>query len=616
MTVKLKLEDVVTSVATELMGVTAATLHAASQQLLHQLVDYFEVDLSFLRRNDHELGATVLVAEWPPRPEIPVPDPLGVILFANADPTFAALETLSSVLVVRANHEDDEYQDRVRQGSGVEGVSLATVPLMTSDITTGTLGFIKFGDREWDDAEINALRAVAALLAQLQARVAAEERLRYLAYHDELTGLATRRALSDHLNLRLAAGAPGPVAVIFIDVDRLKALNSFLGHAAGDQFLHALAQRMTNASGGDHLLARLGGDEFVAVMAGPADEATATKYADLLRRVANEPVQIGGEEISRAVSLGLALGEPGLTDVSELMNQADQAMLQAKSRGGNEISVFTAEMRRQNEIRTDIELHLVTAIRTSSLILHYQPEINLITGEITGVEALVRWPHPNLGLLQPDAFIDVIETTNLAGELGRWVIETGCRQLTAWHQRFPSSAQLRLSVNVSPAELITRDFVEIVATILHDVGLDGRHLTLEITEKAIVRDTEQALATLRGLKEIGVKVAIDDFGTGYSSLAQLKSLPVDVLKIDRGFIRDLGINTEDLAIVRSIVGLAGSFGLKTVAEGVETEVAAATLVALGCDHAQGFLYAKPCGVSELESYLKMKPFILSHKRKN
>lgn len=227
----------------------------------------------------------------------------------------------------------------------------------------------------------------------------------------------------------------------------------------------------------------------------------------------------------------------------------------------------------------------------------------------------MRWPHPTLGLLQPDTFIDVIETTNLAGELGRWVIETGCRQLTVWHQRFPGTELLGLSVNVSPAELITRDFVDVVAGILNEVGLDGSHLTLEITEKAIVRDTEQALATLRGLKKIGVKVAIDDFGTGYSSLAQLKSLPVDVLKIDRGFVRDLGNNTEDLAIVRSIIGLAGSFGLTTVAEGVETQLAAATLVELGCVQAQGFLYAKPCGAIELESYLERGPFALSHNRR-
>ncbi len=614
MIVKLTLDDLVTSVATELMGVTASTLHSASQTLLHQLVDYFEVDLSFLRRNDHDLGATVLVAEWPPRPEIPVPDPLGVIFFATADPTFAALETLSAPLIVRPTQDNDEYQDRVRQGSGIQGVSLATVPLLTHDTTSGTLGFIKYGDRDWEAEEINVLRAVAALLAQLQARVAAEERLRYLAYHDELTGLATRRGLSDHLTVRLAAGAPGPVPVIFIDVDRLKALNSFLGHAAGDHFLATLAQRLKDASPRDHLIARLGGDEFVAIMDGPATEEEAAAYADSLRRVANLPVQVGGEEISRAVSIGLALGDPGVSNVSELMNQADQAMLQAKSRGGNEIAIFTAEMRRQNEIRTDIELHLVTAIRSGSLILHYQPEVDMLTGEVTGIEALVRWPHPNLGLLPPGAFIDVIETTNLAGELGRWVMETGCRQLREWHQKFPQADPIGLSVNVTPAELITRDFVSTVASILAATGLEGQHLTLEITEKAIVRDTEQALATLRGLKRIGVKVAIDDFGTGYSSLAQLKSLPVDGLKIDRGFVRDLGTNADDLAIVQSMIGLAGSFGLNIVAEGVETEIAAATLVALGCKRAQGFLYAKPCGPEELENVLEMKRFAVQEQR--
>ena len=247
---KLKLEDLVTSVATDLMGVTASTLHARRRTCCTGWSTYFEVDLSFLRRNDHDLGATVLVAEWPPRPDVPVPDPLGVIHFAGADPTFAALENLSSVLTTRPSH-DDEYQDRVRQGSGVQGVSLATVPLLTSEITTtGTLGFIKFGDREWHHDEINALQAVAALLAQLQARVAAEERLRYLAYHDELTTLATRRGLDRPPHPAAPPGAPGPVAVIFIDVDRLKALNSFLGHAAGDHFLQTLAHRLTQASPG------------------------------------------------------------------------------------------------------------------------------------------------------------------------------------------------------------------------------------------------------------------------------------------------------------------------------------------------------------------------------
>jgi len=217
------------------------------------------------------------------------------------------------------------------------------------------------------------------------------------------------------------------------------------------------------------------------------------------------------------------------------------------------------------------------------------------------VEALVRWPHPTLGLLQPHSFIDIVEATNLAGEMGRWVIETGCRQLTEWHQTHP---ELRLSVNVSPAQLITLDFVSSVSRILRTCNLEPEHLTVEITEQALIRDTDQAVATLRGLKDLGVTIAVDDFGTGYSSFAELKSLPVDTLKIDRGFVRDLGVSAHDLAIVRSIISLAGSFGLQLVAEGVETEIAAATLVALGCTRAQGFLFAKPCPACEIESVLE------------
>jgi diguanylate cyclase (GGDEF)-like protein len=598
----LSLDELVTSTASDLMGVTAPTLHRASERLLRRLVGYFGVDLSFLRCNDHIQGTTTLVAEWPPRVDVPDPDPLGVIYFAQADPTFAATERLCTVMITRPAGVDDEYQARVREGSGIQGVSSATVPLLGSGCTMGVLGFIKFGDREWHETEINALRAVAALLAQVQSRVAAEERLRHLAYHDELTGLANRRALVDYLTGRLEPGSPGPVAVIFMDVDRLKALNSVLGHAAGDQYLQTLARRLRRGPGTDHLLGRLGGDEFVLVISGPADEPHTRAVAEDIRRIANEPIQVGGEECSRAASLGVALGTPGVTTVSELMNQADQAMLQSKARGGNEVSVFTAEMRQLTQIRTDIELHLGTAIRNGSLVLHYQPEVDLISRAILGAEALVRWPHPTLGLLTPSAFIDVVEATNLSGELNRWVIETGCRQLTQWHRRFPQ-CPIGLSINISPAQLITRDFVDTVAQILHDCDLDGRHLTLEITEQAIVSDTGKALATLHGLKEIGVKVAVDDFGTGYSSLAQLKSLPVDTLKIDRGFVRDLGANADDLAIVRSIISLAGAFGLQLVAEGVETEIAAATLIALGCTRAQGFLFAEPLLVPDIETVL-------------
>jgi diguanylate cyclase (GGDEF)-like protein len=584
------------------MGVTATTLHIATRQLLCELVGYFGVDLSFLRRNDHVAGTTVLVAEWPPRPNIPDPDPLGVVRFAGADRTFAATEHLSTVMITRPDGADEDYQATVRKGSGRSDVSSATVPLLDHAGTMGVLGFIKFGDREWQDAEINALRAVAALLAQVQARVTAEERLRAMAYHDELTGLANRRSLVTHLNARMVVeGDALPVAVIFLDVDRLKALNSFLGHVAGDQFLQELAARLNAAVGTGHLLGRLGGDEFVVVVGGNADEDRVFELADMIRRVAVRPIRVGGEEISRGVSVGLAVGKPGELSASGLMGRADQAMLQAKARGGNQISVFTAEMHRLNEIRTDIELHLGSAIRNGSLVLHYQPVVDLATGCVLGFEALVRWPHPVLGLLQPSEFIEVAEATNLAAELGRWVIEAGCRQLKAWHEKY-SERCLTVSVNVSPAQLITLDFAATVAQILEDCRLDGSYLTLEITEHALVRDTEQALMTLRELNEIGVKVALDDFGTGYSSFAQL-NLPVDTLKIDRSFVRHLGESANDLAIVRSIIGLADAFAMQVVAEGVETPLAAEMLLKLGCRRAQGYLFAKPGPAKDVERIL-------------
>jgi diguanylate cyclase (GGDEF)-like protein len=601
--VKLSLDELVTKTATDLMGVTAVTLQRASQNLLHQLVDYFDVDLSFLRRNDAARRTTTLVAEWPPRPDIPDPDPLGVVYFADADPIFAATEHLSAVMLTRPDGADEKYQERVREASGIQGgVSSATVPLLDANRTVGVLGFIKFGDRDWDETEINALRAVAALLAQLQARVTAEERLQSLAFHDELTGLANRRALVGYLTRSMEADSPKPVAVIFLDVDRLKAVNSFFGHAAGDQFLRTLASRLEaiTGGGGDHLLGRLGGDEFVLALSTCPDESAAVAIADRLRCAAREPMSVGGEEISRPVSFGVALGRPGHLTASELMGRADQAMMQSKARGGDQISVFTEEMRRLNKVRNNIELHLGTAIRDGSLILHYQPEVDLVTGTVLGVEALVRWPHPTLGLLQPSSFVDIVEATNLACELGRWVIETGCRQLAEWHRRYPD---LGVSVNVSPAQLITLDFVSTVTQILQSCDVEARLLTVEITEHALVLDTDQALATLRDLKALGVRIAVDDFGTGYSSFAQLKSLPVDTLKIDRGFVRDLGVSAHDLAIVRSIVSLADSFGLELVAEGVETDVAAATLVALGCTRVQGFLFAKPSPAWEIESIL-------------
>jgi diguanylate cyclase (GGDEF)-like protein len=599
------LDEVVTAVATELMAVNAATSAEVSQRVLADLVDHFGVDVSFLRHNDHDLHATRLIAEWPVRPDIPDPDPLGLVYFADADPVFAAAETAKEILVFRPEPATDDYQKTIEEGRNIPATSMAVVPMLSGDVTTGGLGFVKFGDREWTPAELNALKAIASLFAQLQARIAAEDQLRFLAEHDDLTGLNNRRALLAHLDQRLAPGQPGPVSALFLDLDRLKAINDYLGHTAGDWFIRVFSKRLREGAEGPNLIARLGGDEFVVVPVVPMSATEAEALASQLQARLRERVSIDGEMLTRTVSIGVALGVPGRDTTSDLLRRADQALLAAKSGGGNKIAVFSDDMSLKGEFRNDIELHLASAIENGALVLHYLPEVDMRTGEILAFEALVRWQHPTRGLLSPNAFIGVAESINFAGELGRWVMRAGCAEFRKWRSKgIGEDAVLRL--NVSPVQLVTEGFVETVAGIIDEFGLDGGSVCLEITESVVVQDIETTRITLAGLKEVGVQIAIDDFGTGYSVLSHLKSLPVDTLKIDKSFVRELGTNPGDLAIVRAVIALAESFGLELVAEGVETEEAALTLLRHGCHRAQGFLLSRPVAGDAMEALLAQR----------
>ncbi|MET9211865.1 MULTISPECIES: putative bifunctional diguanylate cyclase/phosphodiesterase [unclassified Nocardia] len=597
------LDSLVTQVASELMGVDATTMVAASERVLASLVDHFDVDVSYLRHTDRAKRATVLVAEWPRRPEIPDPDPLHTVEFEHADSVFRALEFATEPLIVRPGGESADYQETIRKSSGIPEVAMACVPLVSRGESTGVLGFVKMGDRAWSKRELNVLKAIAALFAQLQARVVAEEKLRYIALHDDLTGLANRRALLEYMEERLRAGEPGPIATFFLDLDRLKALNDFLGHSAGDNFIRTLARRLKqNLEPGD-MIARLGGDEFVIVPAAPMDAVAAELEATRIQQLIGRRVSVGQESVSRGVSVGVALGLPGETSVSDVLRRADHALLSAKSGGGNGVAVFTDAMRAQFELQDDVELNLRSAVSDGSLVLHYQPEVDLRTGRIVALEALVRWQHPTRGLLPPGAFVSVAEATNLAGELGRWVIRSACSQFADWRRR-GLAANVVIRINVSPVQLVSADFVERIEDILRLFGIDGSSVCLEITEHVVVQDLVRTRLTLRGLKRMGVQIAIDDFGTGYSSLSHLKALPVDAVKIDRGFVQRLGDSNDDLAIVKSIIGLAGSFGLGVVGEGVETPMAARTLVGLGCYRAQGFLIARPMPAEEVEAQLR------------
>jgi len=597
------LDQLVTGAAAELMAATAEDHAVVSERVLANLVEHLGVDSGFLRHTDHSIRATILIAEWPVRQNVPDPDPIGVVYFADADPVFAMAEHRKEPIILRPDPVNEDYQRTLESGAAPR-VSFAGVALLSGDVVTGTLGFIKFGDREWSTEELNALKAIATLFAQVQARIQAEERLQYLAEHDDLTGLLNRRALIARLDERLAAGRPGPVALVYVNLDRLKAVNDHLGHKAGDRFIEVFAQLLRDAADYSSVIARFGGDEFVVVPNEPLDANAAETLARQLQQRVHKQVEVDGETITRTVSIGVGVGEPGHDTSSDILRRADQAVVSAKSVGGNAVVAFDPEMAEKYAIRNDIELHLEGIIDSDNgaLVLHYLPEFDMRTGEILGTEALIRWRHPTRGLLMPDSFMGVVESINLAGKLGRLIMRSACAQFSDWRDRgLAGDAVLR--INVSPAQLVTDGFVSLVAATLDEFVLDARTVCLEITEHVVVKDIDTTHKTLAGLKEIGVQVAIDDFGTGYSALTYLKSLPVDALKIDKEFVRDLGTDAaySDLAILKQVVALADAFGLDVIAEGVETAAAARALLDLGCYRAQGFLLSRPLDRSAMGS---------------
>jgi diguanylate cyclase (GGDEF)-like protein len=610
------LDLVVTSIATQLMEATAATATSVSEKVLAQLVEQFDVNASFLRHHDHDAKTSVLVAEWPPRTDVTDADPLAVVPLVSTDPLLTRCGPGGKPVVIQPDGPNRSFWRRLGRAKRPDSQSVAAAPLVSGDLTTGLLAFVKLGSRKWKQHELNTLEAVAALFAQLQARIAAEERLRYVAEHDDLTGLHNRRALISYLSERLAAGKPAPVAVVYLDLDRLKPINDYLGHTAGDWFIRLFAQRVQECAGGQGMIARLGGDEFVVIPDQPMSPETAESFARRLATMLRERLAIGRHMINRTVSIGVATGVPGRDNCTALLRRADQAVLTAKRAGGNQIATSTDDMSLKSAFRNDIELHLQGDIENEALLLHYLPEVDLLTGAVVAAEALVRWRHPIWGLLLPDSFIGVAESSNLAGELGRWVMRTALAEFARWRaDGVGQNAVMR--INVSPVQLITRGFVSGVADTIEEFGIDAASVCLEITERAVVHDIETTRRTLTELKEVGVQLAIDDFGTGYAVLSHLKDLPVDMLKIDAGFVRDLGNNAGDLAIVRAIIGLAEAFGLQVVAEGVETPAAAVTLMQHGCHRAQGFLLSRPVPGDAMEALFAARrmsmPFLADRK---
>ena len=453
-----------------------------------------------------------------------------------------------------------------------------------------------------DDGRPDRLVASARDITEQKAAAAA---LLHREHHDPLSGLPNRRLVLDRLRQALARldRRQSTVSVICLDIDRFKVINDSLGYSVGDQLLLAFVARLAGVLRKGDVLARIGGDEFAVVCEGLADAAEAARVADRICAAMTEPLAWDGGELVISVSAGVAVATPPSATPASVLRDADAAMHLAKAGGRSRAAVFTETMRTDAIGRLDTEVALRQSIIDGDLRLRYQPVVDLVDGGVLGFEALVRWQHPTRGLLGPDRFIEIAEETGLILPLGAWVLQEACRQLKRFQSLDGRWSRLTMSINLSGVQLAQPDLAPLLDAALHAAEVRPELVQLEMTEGILMDDAASTIAVLHGLKEVGVRLGVDDFGTGYSSLAYLKRFPVDVLKIDRTFVRGLGDDPEDSAIVAAVVSLAEALGLSVVAEGVETELQREHLLALGCDRAQGYLFARPLDAGDAEAAL-------------
>jgi diguanylate cyclase (GGDEF)-like protein len=461
--------------------------------------------------------------------------------------------------------------------------------------------------------EAGSLLQMGLVLEDFTERKALEDQLAYQAFHDPLTGLPNRALFSDRLVHALARakrqaerGASGGVAVLYLDLDEFKRFNDSLGHHAGDRLLVGVAERVAARMRTGDTFARIAGDEFAVLLEDLEDVGQAAEVAERLKRDLTLPFKVDGHEAVVTASIGIATagpGESGEEYAEELMRRADVAMYQGKREGKDRHKVFHSRMNHSFE-RLELEENLRRAIAREELKVYYQPQVKIGTGEVIGFEALVRWEYAQRGLLLPSEFIPVAEQTGMIVPLGRWVLAEACRQARAFREQIPPEAPLRMCVNLSALQLRHPELLGEVSGVLSETGMEPRELALEITESVMSeQERPNAVDMLRGLKNMGVSLAIDDFGTGHSSITNLKSFPVDMLKMDRAMVEGVDEDPENRAIVSATRGLAQAFGLELGAEGVETAEEMEALRLLGCDFVQGYYWQEPGPAEEVEKLL-------------
>jgi len=460
-------------------------------------------------------------------------------------------------------------------------------------------------------------REVMALVRDITERKLAEEQIAFLAYHDNLTALPNNRLFKDRLEHAISqAGRKGKIlAVMYLDLDRFKLINDTMGHSAGDELLKVTSQRLieavrkndsvaVNSSELSASVARLGGDEFTILL---EDVKSIQAIAHIAGRVIESvslPMMLERQEVHISTSIGIAMYPADGEKAEDILQYADTAMYHAKGQGRNNFQFYTESMNKSSVELLALENNLHKAVEQEELSLYYQPQVSTITGELVGMEALIRWNHPENGFISPGVFIPVAEETGMINRIGKWVIKEACEQGVRWIKA--GYKLLKISVNLSARQLKDENLPKLIEDIMIETGMPGNMLGIELTESAIITDPDIALARLQEIKKLGVSLSLDDFGTGYSSLSYLKRFPIDTLKIDQAFVRDVKTDLEDAALIKAIIAMAHGLGMDVIAEGVEVQEQLEFLSVHGCDSIQGYLFSRPLPAAEMELMLKKK----------
>lgn len=441
------------------------------------------------------------------------------------------------------------------------------------------------------------------LQTEIAERISIQGKLDRLAHFDNVTSLHNRYFFNDRLTAVVARAQKFDerAVVMFLDLDNFKSVNDTLGHATGDELLRVVAHRLRDCLRFGDTISRIGGDEFAIILENVAGTAAGEKIAEKCLTALSEVIRVNENEIYVSASIGISTCPDDAIDMHALLKFADTAMYYAKNAGKNTYRVFTASMQGEAQKRFAMNGNLRRALEREEFVLHYQPQINLRTGHISGVEALIRWAHPDLGMISPLEFIPTAEETGLIIPIGNWVLQTACLQLKAWHDR--GMTHVRMAVNLSGRQLKEDNFVAVVLGIIASTGVNPSALELELTESMLMDAAQPTIDKLDALRAAGATLAIDDFGTGYSSMSYLKRFPINTLKVDRSFVRDLPGNLQDVAITKAIISMAHSMELHVVAEGIETSGQESLLISNGCNSGQGFLYSKPVSASQIEALI-------------